>query len=161
MTIVVSALGTQRAATQLPQPTETFKLGELGREFKQIYRSLKNRNFAALFSYGLFMGSAAGLGAALYLYNVTYFFEFTGFEVAITATLCCSRRWLRAAGTHRRSTFRQKSSRHRHAAGAGGVYPIPYICVLTGVWPEFGSTASIAIYTALFLPKWYSGLFQP
>ena len=32
------------------------------------------------------MGSAAGLGAALYLYNVTYFFEFTGYEIAIGMT---------------------------------------------------------------------------
>ena len=31
------------------------------------------------------------------------------------------------------------------------LYPIPYIAVLTGVWPEFGSVASIAIYTAFFL----------
>ena len=160
MTIVVSALGTQRAAAQLPQPTETFKLGELGREFKQIYRSLKNRNFAALFSYGLFMGSAAGLGAALYLYNVTYFFEFTGFKWPSPLTLCCSRRWLQGCWHPSSVNVSAKAAAIVMQVARVVLYPIPYICVLTGVWPEFGSVASIAIYTAFIFTEVVFGIIS-
>ena len=161
LTIIVSSLGTQRAAAQLPQPTETFKLSELGSEFKQIYRSLKNRNFAALFSYGLFMGSAAGLGAALYLYNVTYFFEFTGYEIAITAYAVLFSPW--AAGLLAPAIgvrFGKKAAAIVMQVARVVLYPIPYICVLTGVWPEFGSVASIAIYTAFIFTEVVFGIIS-
>lgn len=161
LTIIVSALGTQREAARLPKPTETFKFNELGYEFKQIYRSLKNRNFAALFSYGLFMGSAAGLGAALYLYNVTYFFEFTGFEIAITAyavLLSPLAAGLLAPAIGQR--FGKKAAAIVMQLARVVLYPIPYICVLIGVWPEFGSVASIAIYTAFIFTEVVFGIIS-
>ena len=76
LVIITASFGTQRLAARLPQPTDTFKISEMFTEMRQIVETLKNRNFAALFLYGLALGAAAGLGAALYLFNVTYFFEF-------------------------------------------------------------------------------------
>ena len=84
LSILASSLGTQRAAAALPRPTETFKFSEIAREVRQIFQSLKNRNFAALFFYGLAVGVASGLGMALYLYNTTYFFGFSGAQIATT-----------------------------------------------------------------------------
>ena len=52
-TILLSCIGTQRAAMQMPPPSEPFRLHAIGREFAQIFESLKNRNFAALFCYSL------------------------------------------------------------------------------------------------------------
>jgi hypothetical protein len=43
---------------------------------------VKNKNFAALFFYGLTVGVSGGLGMALYLYNTTYFFGFSGPQIA-------------------------------------------------------------------------------
>ena len=83
-TILLSCFGTQRAAMQMPPPSEPFRLNAIGREFAQIFESLKNRNFAALFCFSLLGGAAAGLHTALYLYNVRYFFMFSGWEMAIT-----------------------------------------------------------------------------
>jgi Na+/melibiose symporter-like transporter len=40
------------------------------------------------------------------------------------------------------------------------LYPIPYVCVLTGVWPEFGSVASIAIYTAFIFTEVVFGIIS-
>ena len=58
---------------------------EIRREIMQIFQSLSNKNFAALFFYGLTVGIAGGLGTALYLYNTTYFFGFTGAQISVTA----------------------------------------------------------------------------
>ena len=73
LVIILSALGTQKVMAALPKPAERFKFREIGREIRQIFQSVKNRNFAALFFYGLIVGIAGGLGTALYLYNTTYF----------------------------------------------------------------------------------------
>ena len=53
-TIVLSTLGTQKVAAALPRPTETFRFREIVQEIGQIFQSVKNLNFAALFGYGLF-----------------------------------------------------------------------------------------------------------
>ena len=160
LTIIVSSLGTQRAAAQLPQPTETFKLGELGSEFKQIYRSLKNRNFAALFSYGLFMGSAAGLGAALYLYNVTYFFEFTGFEVAITAYAVLFSP-LAAGLLQPSSVVLVKKPPPSSCSWRGWCYIqyLTFACLLA-FGQSLAPTASIAIYTAFIFTEVVFGIIS-
>ena len=155
LTIIVSSLGTQRAAAQLPQPTETFKLSELGSEFKQIYRSLKNRNFAALFSYGLFMGSAAGLGAALYLYNVTYFFEFTGFEIAITAYAVLFSPWLRPTGSsHRRCVSAKKPPLSSCRWRGWCCTPFLIFACLQAFGLSLAPLQALPSIRRSFLPKW-------
>ena len=82
--ILVSSLGTQRVAAALPRPVDTMRFSEITREIRQIFQSLHNRHFAALFFYGVTVGVAGGLGTALYLYNTTYFFGFNGAQIATT-----------------------------------------------------------------------------
>ena len=146
--IVAASLGTQRIAARLPQPDETFKFSEMFKEMRQITESLKNKNFAALFFYGLAMGAAGGLGAALYIYNVTYFFEFTAFEVGATAIAILFSPPLASFLVPRAGIwFGKKKAAMAFLAFRATLYPIPYILVLRGFWPEFGSIAGIAIYT--------------
>jgi len=82
--ILVSSLGTQKAAAAMPPPAESFRFTEMWTEIKQIAQSLTNANFFWLFVYSLIVGAAAGMSTALYLYNVTYFFNFSGPQIAVT-----------------------------------------------------------------------------
>jgi len=83
-TILVSALGTQKVAAAMPPPADTFKFGAILGEIAEIFESLRNRNFLMLFVYGLLVGIAAGLGMALYIYNVTFYYGFSGAQIAWT-----------------------------------------------------------------------------
>ena len=148
LVIITASLGTQRLAARLPQPTETFKISEMFTEMRQIGESLKNRNFAALFMYGLALGAAGGLGAALYLFNVTYFFEFTAQEIALTAVAVLFAPPVASFFAPRIG----KKLGKKHGAiicllARLFLYPIPYIAVLNGFWPELRSGDSLAIYT--------------
>ena len=157
--IIVASLGTQRVAAGLPQPTETFKFREMFKEIRQIMESLKNKNFAALFSYGLAMGAAGGLGAALYLYNVTYFFEFTAFEVGITAIAILFSPPLAYFLVPRLGiSLGKKKAAMTCLASRVMLYPIPYIAVLYGFWPELGTVESIAIYTSFIYAEVVLGI---
>ena len=157
--IVAASLGTQRIAASLPQPTETFKFGEMFKEMRQIMESLKNRNFLALFSYGLALGAAGGLGAALYLYNVTYFFEFTTFEVGITAIAVLFSPPVASFFVPRLGRkLGKKKAAITCLSSRVILYPIPYIAVLNGFWPELGSIPSIAIYTAFIYTEVVLGI---
>ena len=148
MTIIVCSLGTQKEAMNMPPPAETFRLNDIGREFSQIFESLKNRNFAALFSYSLLGGAAAGLHTALYLYNVRYFFEFSGTEIAITGVALLLAPLFSFMLSPRLGL---KYGKKKTAIGLALLrlilFPMPYIAVLLGLWPELQSPASIALYT--------------
>ncbi len=145
--IILSALGTQREAAGFPRPSEGFRPGAIGREVRQIFESLKNGNFGALFFYGLAVGVANGLGAALYIYNTTYFFEFTGPQIAFTG-LCVMLSPLAAY-----ALAPWLGSRYGKVGGATAgvllnmaIYPLPYLLVLAGFWPELGSWSSLYLY---------------
>ena len=152
--IMASALGTQRVAAAMPRPKETFRFGEIAREIGQIFQSVKNRNFAALFFYGLAVGIAGGLGTALYLYNTTYFFGFTGKMIAVTgigvmiAPLIAY--WIAPL-------MGEKLGKKQAAIVAIlvniALYPIPYILLLAGFWPELGSWLSLYIYSAFIVAE--------
>ena len=148
-TILVSCLGTQKAAMEMPPPSEPFRFKAIGSEFKQIFESLKNRNFAALFCFSLLGGAAAGLHTALYLYNVRYFFMFTGLEMAFTGVCLLL---APAVSMYLSPRIGLRYGKKNAAIGMAlvrlGLFPMPYIAVLTGVWPELTSTASIILYSA-------------
>ena len=151
-TILLSCIGTQKEAMQLPAPSEPFRVKAIGREFAQIFESLKNRNFAALVCFSLLGGAAAGLHSALYLYNVRYFFMFTGLEMAITGICLLI---APAISFYLTSRVAPRFGKKKTAIGMAlfrlALYPIPYIAVLTGVWPELTSTASLALYSAFLV----------
>jgi Na+/melibiose symporter-like transporter len=151
-TIVLSTLGTQKVAAALPRPTETFRFREIVQEIGQIFQSVKNRNFAALFGYGLIVGIAGGLGTALYLYNTVYFFGFSGNQIAVTGVFVLIAPLVAYWIT---PLF---ASRHGKPATAIAallfrivLYPIPYVLLLAGYWPDFGTWLSLGFYTVFIV----------
>ena len=148
-TILLSCIGTQKEAKKLPPPSEPFRVKAIGREFAQIFESLKNRNFAALFCFSLLGGAAAGLHTALYLYNVRYFFMFTGPEMAFTG-ICLL--LAPAVSFYLSSRVGLRFGKKNAAIGMAlvrlALYPMPYVGVLIGLWPELTSTASLLLYSA-------------
>jgi Na+/melibiose symporter-like transporter len=154
LAILISSLGTQRAAAQMPRPQEPFRFNAIGKEFGQIFESLKNRNFAALFFYSLLFGAAAGLSTALYLYITRFFFEFTGTQIGITGIAVLLAPFIAWPLAPKLGfLLGKKVTAISLQLTRLTLYPIPYICVLTGWWPALGSTASIAIYTAFIFTE--------
>jgi len=150
--ILVSSLGTQRAAAALPRPRDTFHFGSITREIRQIFQSLHNRHFAALFCYGLLVGIAGGLGTALYLYNTTYFFGFSGAQIATTGVFVLISPlvayWLAPYVGHR---FGKPRAAIAALSTRLVLYPIPYVLLLTGNWPPIASWTSLAIYSVFIV----------
>lgn len=159
LSILVSSLGTQRVAAALPRPKDTFKIREIGRECRQIFQSVQNKNFAALFFYGLIVGVAGGLGAALYLYNTTYFFGFSGPQIAATGVGVL----ISPAIAYWAAPFFGRRYGKRNAAIGAilvniALYPIPYILLLIGWWPELGSWLSLYIYSVVIVTEVVCGI---
>ena len=129
-------------------PTESFRFREIWYEIKQIGQSVKNANFFWLFIFSLVVGAAGGMSNALYLYNVTYFFAFTGPQIAVTGIFVFASPaisyWL--APTLGR-TLGKKNAAISALFAAIFLYPIPYILTLTGYWPPSGSWESLIIYS--------------
>ena len=72
--IVVSSLGTHRQIAKLQLPP--IRKMSLGIVFREMFETLANRSFFAVFATALFANVAAGLGAALSVYMTTYFWGF-------------------------------------------------------------------------------------
>lgn len=152
LSILISSSGTQRVAAALPRPAEHFKIREINREIRQIFQSVRNRNFAALFFYGLSFGVASGLGTALYLYNTTYFFGFSGAQIATTGIgVLVSPAVAYWAAPH----FGLRYGKKRAAIGAIlvmiALYPVPYFLLLAGLWPALGSWAGLYLYSVFIV----------
>lgn len=148
LAIVVSGGGTQKYFASLPQPTEPFRFRAINREILEMFESLSNPSFAALFIYGLVIGVAAGLSTALYLYNVTYFFGFSGRQIAVTGLFVFAAPLIAYAAA---PFFGRLFGKRRAAIGAILInvilYPTPYVAYLIGWWPELGSWTSLYVYS--------------
>jgi Na+/melibiose symporter-like transporter len=146
--ILVSTLGTQKAAAGMPPPAEPFRFTEMWAEIRQIAQSLTNANFFWLFVYSLIVGAAAGMSTALYLYNVTYFFNFSGPQIAVTGLFV----FASPAIAYFLAPNLGERLGKKHAAiaallGAIFLYPVPYLLTLAGFWPSAGGWASLVIYS--------------
>ena len=152
LAILVSTLGTQRVAAALPRPAEKFRFSAIFHECRQIFQSIRNRNFAALFLYGLTQGIAAGLGAALYLYNTSYFFGFSGVQIAATGVGVLLSPLIAYWAAPRLG----KSLGKKRAAVLAilmniTLYPMPYLMLLLDIWPPIGSWVSLYIYSVFII----------
>ncbi|MGK0400276.1 MAG: Na+/melibiose symporter-like transporter [Candidatus Azotimanducaceae bacterium] len=157
--ILVSSLGTQKVAAALPKPSEPFRFLAIKREIKQIFESVKNKNFAALFFYGLTVGIAGGLGTALYLYNTTYFFGFSGTQISVTAIgVLISPVIAYWAAPYLGRMFGKKRAAIYAILVNIALYPIPYVLLLTGVWPDLGSWTSLYIYSGFIVMEVICGI---
>ena len=157
--ILVSSFGTQKVAAALPKPSEPFRFLAIKREIKQIFQSVKNKNFAALFFFGLTVGIAGGLGTALYLYNTTYFFGFSGKQISVTAIgVLISPMIAYWAAPYLGKLFGKKRAAIYAILVNIMLYPMPYILLLTGNWPELGSWTSLYIYSGFIVMEVICGI---
>jgi Na+/melibiose symporter-like transporter len=157
--ILVSSFGTQKVAAAPPKPSEPFRFLAIKREIKQIFQSVKNKNFAALFFFGLTVGIAGGLGTALYLYNTTYFFGFSGKQISVTAIgVLISPMIAYWAAPYLGKQFGKKRAAIYAILVNIMLYPMPYILLLTGYWPELGSWTSLYIYSGFIVMEVICGI---
>ena len=82
VSIIASALGTHSRIPHLKQPPAPRRI-TLRTIFQEIFETLANRSFIALFVASLLGAIATGLAAALAFYFYTYFWEFTSVETGI------------------------------------------------------------------------------
>lgn len=76
LSIMVCALGTHSRIPHLAAPPPPRKI-TVGRLFKEIFETLSEKSFVALFLAALFGAIATGVAAALAFYMLAYFWEFT------------------------------------------------------------------------------------
>ena len=120
---------------------------------------MRNKNFAALLFYGLTVGIAGGLVTALYLYNTTYFFGFSGAQIATTGVfVLLSPLVAYWAAPH----FAYGHGKKKVAIGDQLIrlvlYPIPYVLLLNGLWPALGSWLSLGIYSVFIVAEVIGGI---
>jgi Na+/melibiose symporter-like transporter len=82
VSILVSALGTHSRIKYLKQPPPARQI-TLKIVFREIFETVSNRSFLALFVAALLGALATGLAAALSFYFYTYFWEFTSIETGL------------------------------------------------------------------------------
>jgi Na+/melibiose symporter-like transporter len=80
--VMISALGTHARIPYLKPPPPKRKL-TLVRIFKEIFETLANRSFVALFVAAIFGAVATGLAAALTFYFASYFWGFSSLQIGI------------------------------------------------------------------------------
>lgn len=80
--IMISALGTHGAIPHLPPPPAARRLSA-GKVMREIFETLADRSFTALFIATLFGAIATGLAAALSFYLSIYFWGFSSAQIGI------------------------------------------------------------------------------
>ncbi|MEO0549634.1 MAG: MFS transporter [Pseudomonadota bacterium] len=84
--IMISAIGTHRHIPHLQQPPPKRQMS-VGKIFKEIFETLSERSFLALFVATLFGSIAAGASAAFAFTVLRYFWEFTEGQLFIWTSL--------------------------------------------------------------------------
>lgn len=82
VSILVSSWGTHSRIPHLNQPPPARKMG-LVIVFKELFETLANRSFLALFTAAIFGAIAGGVVSVLSLYFYTYFWEFTDAQTGL------------------------------------------------------------------------------
>jgi glycoside/pentoside/hexuronide:cation symporter, GPH family len=139
--IMVSALGTHGYIKHMRAPPATRALG-LKAIFAEIFSTLGNREFFALFVANIFGAVAAGLSAALSFYFSAFFWGFSSEQIGlITTTVFISA----VIGGSLAPVVTRRFGKQRGAVAigllAGFVLPLPIILRLFGLLPPNGDPA--------------------
>ena len=139
VSIVVSAAGTHSQIPRLKQPPPARAMS-LRRVAREIYETLANRSFLALFTGALLGAVATGFAAALSFYFYTYFWEFSSVETGvITMGVFVSA----VIGFVMAPIVTQRLGKKKGAMIIGLIAflgaPLPIFLRLIGVLPENGS----------------------
>lgn len=136
--ILVTALGTHRQIPhfKLPPPKSAISLK---RVFSEIYETLANRSFFAVFLAALFGTIAAGLSAGLSFYMSTYFWGFSADQIAV---LAFSIVFSAFAALFMAPLISRRMDKKRGATLVGiaafTIAPAPVVLRLLGLMPENG-----------------------
>ncbi len=139
VSILVSALGTHSRIPHLKPPPAARRM-TLGTIFREIFETLANRSFVALFIGALLGAIATGLAAALSFYFYTYFWEFSSRDTGIITMGVFG---AAVIGFLLAPIVTRKMGKKRGAMITGLVAfigaPLPIFLRLIGVLPENGS----------------------
>lgn len=84
LSILVCSLGTHNQIKTFQPPPPRRKIG-LGGVFKEVFETLRDKSFFALFAATLIGGIATGIGFAMNIILATFFWEFSTFEIFVQA----------------------------------------------------------------------------
>lgn len=134
--IVVSALATHARIVHFRPPPAKRRL-TLGTIFREIFETLSNRSFVALFIAAMFGAVATGLTAALTFYFLSYFWGFTASQIGVvTIGVFASA----VIGAVMAPVATRHIGKKRGAIVIGLVaglgYPLPIVLRLFGLLPE-------------------------
>ena len=145
ISIMVTALGTHRHIPHFkaPPPKQAMSIKRI---FKDIYETLGNRSFAALFLAALFGAVAAGLSAGLSFYMSGYFWEFSTDQISLISFSIIFSAFI---ALFIAPVISKRIGKKRGAILVGiiafTVAPAPVVLRLLGVMPENGSAALFPI----------------
>lgn len=152
LSIVVCTAGTHNRIKYLQQPPPQRKLTP-ARIFGEIFESLSDRSFLALFLATLFGYVAGGLSAALNHYLNGFFWEFTTQQVSVlTLSIYLSAPMSLIIAPLAGKLWGKRNAAIGLGAVAFTVAPAPYFLRLAGLMPENGDPAlfNIMLFIIIF-----------
>lgn len=139
--IMVSALGTHRHIKHLRAPPPTRALG-LKAIFREIFGTLANRDFTALFLAAIFGAIATGISASLSFYFSAYFWGFSSQQIGwITMSVFLSAAIDGAMSPVASRTLGKQRGAVVIGLLAGLALPLPILLRLFGLLPPNGDPA--------------------
>lgn len=149
--ILVSSLGTHSRIPHLQAPPPKRKIG-VTTLFKEVFETLSNKSFAALFGAYLFGAIASGVSAALAFIMYTYFWQFSteeirnwGFFVFLAAVIG----FIVAPLVAKR--LGKKKAVLIIGSLACFIAPLPYLLRLIGWFPENGDPILFPLFVTINL----------
>jgi Na+/melibiose symporter-like transporter len=145
ISILVTALGTHRHIPHFKAPPPKAAMS-VRRIFREIYETLGNRSFAALFLAALFGAVAAGLSAGLSFYMSGYFWEFSTDQISVISFSIIFSAFI---ALFLAPAISRRSGKKRGAIFVGviafTVAPAPVVLRLLGMMPDNGHPALFPI----------------
>ena len=134
--IMISAVGTHSRIPHLPPPPAKRKI-TIGTLFKEVFETLSNKSFAALFGAYLFGAIASGVSASLTILMLTFFWDFSQDQISLYLSLIFISAILGFLIAPRAAKrFGKKGAVMRLGIVAFSVAPLPYFLRLFGLFPD-------------------------
>ena len=151
LSIMVSSLGLHRHIPHLkaPPPRRPFSVR---RVFGEIFETLSNRSFLAIFASAIFIAIATGISTSLTLYMMTYFWEFRADQIGYLTIFNLLSAFLALGFT----PYISKMLGKKRAAIVVGLLaftflPLPVFLRLLGWFPENGTDLLLYVFGGFFV----------
>lgn len=151
LAILICALGTHSRIKTFEPPPPRRKLG-VGGVFKEIFETLRDKSFFALFVATMFGGVAGGVALAMNIILATFFWEFSTFEIFVQAGIVVFSA-LMAGFTAPRMVrwLGKKGAALLVGSLAFSIAPLPIALRLFGWMPENGDPVLFPLITVIVL----------